>query len=64
MTGDGSPFGPWSYFGTPAISIPIPGTRPAALSLQAIAPNGGDAGLLAAAAAIEAVLESALGRER
>ncbi|MDB5040430.1 MAG: amidase [Candidatus Eremiobacteraeota bacterium] len=58
-TGDGSPFGPWSYFGTPAISIPIPGTRPAALSLQAVAPNGHDAGLLAAAAAIETVLAGA-----
>jgi Asp-tRNA(Asn)/Glu-tRNA(Gln) amidotransferase A subunit family amidase len=63
-TGDGSPFGPWSYFGTPAISIPIPGTRPASLSLQAVAANGGDAGLLAAAAAIEAVLNSALGSEQ
>jgi Asp-tRNA(Asn)/Glu-tRNA(Gln) amidotransferase A subunit family amidase len=59
-TGDGSPFGPWTYFGTPAISIPIPGTRPAALSLQAVAPNGHDAGLLAAAAAIETILGSAL----
>ncbi len=56
-TGDGSPFGPWSYFGAPAISIPIPGTRPAALSLQLVAAHGCDAGLLAAAAAIEAVLE-------
>jgi Asp-tRNA(Asn)/Glu-tRNA(Gln) amidotransferase A subunit family amidase len=55
-TGDGSPFGPWSYFGTPAISIPIPGTRPAALSLQLVARNGRDADLLAAAAAIETIL--------
>jgi Asp-tRNA(Asn)/Glu-tRNA(Gln) amidotransferase A subunit family amidase len=59
-TGDGSSFGPWSYFGTPAISVPIPGTRPAALSLQVVAPNGRDAGLLAAAAAIETLLDSAL----
>jgi Asp-tRNA(Asn)/Glu-tRNA(Gln) amidotransferase A subunit family amidase len=59
-TGDGSAFGPWSYFGTPAISIPIPGTRPAALSLQVVAPSGHDATLLAAAAAIETILESAL----
>ncbi len=58
-TGDGSTFAPWSYFGTPAISIPIPGTRPATLSLQAVALNGGDAGLLAAAAAIESVLANA-----
>lgn len=55
-TGDGSPFGPWSFFGTPAISVPIPGTRPASVSLQLIAPNGSDARLLAAAAAVEEML--------
>jgi Asp-tRNA(Asn)/Glu-tRNA(Gln) amidotransferase A subunit family amidase len=55
-TGDGSPFGPWTFFGTPAIAIPIPGTVPAALSLQLVAPQGSDGRLLAAAAHVEATL--------
>ncbi len=55
-TGDGSPFGPWSFFGTPSISIPIPGTRPASVSLQLTAPRGHDARLLAVAARVEAAL--------
>jgi Asp-tRNA(Asn)/Glu-tRNA(Gln) amidotransferase A subunit family amidase len=55
-TGDGSPFGPWTYFGTPAISVPIPGSAPAAVSLQLVAPRGADARLLAVAATIEAAL--------
>lgn len=55
-TGDATPFAPWSFFGAPAISIPIPGTRPAALSLQLVAHPGSDARLLAAAAAVEAAL--------
>jgi Asp-tRNA(Asn)/Glu-tRNA(Gln) amidotransferase A subunit family amidase len=55
-TGDGSPFAAWSYFGLPAISIPIPGTAPAALSLQLVALRGDDARLLAVAATVEAAL--------
>jgi amidase len=55
-TGDGSPYAPWSYFGTPAISVPIPGTAPAALALQLVAIPGSDADLLATAAAVEAAL--------
>jgi Asp-tRNA(Asn)/Glu-tRNA(Gln) amidotransferase A subunit family amidase len=55
-TGDGSAFGPWTYFGTPAISLPIPGTAPASVSLQLVAPRGADARLLAVAARIAAAL--------
>jgi len=55
-TGDGSPYAAWSYFGTPAISIPIPGTAPGALALQLVAAPGSDADLLATAAAVEAAL--------
>ncbi|MFN2460727.1 MAG: amidase family protein [Candidatus Velthaea sp.] len=55
-TGDGSPFAPWSYFGTPAVSIPIPGTPPAAVSLQMVSARGCDARLLAVAAIAEAAL--------
>ncbi|GAC1544920.1 MAG: amidase [Candidatus Velthaea sp.] len=55
-TGDGTPFAAWSYFGMPAISIPIPGTAPAALSLQLVAPQFADGRLLALAATIEAAL--------
>jgi len=55
-TGDGSAFAPWSYFGMPAISIPIPGAGPAAVSLQLIALRGDDARLLAVAATVEAAL--------
>jgi len=55
-TGDGSAYAAWSYFGTPAISIPIPGTAPAALALQLVASPGSDADLLATAAAVEAAL--------
>jgi Asp-tRNA(Asn)/Glu-tRNA(Gln) amidotransferase A subunit family amidase len=55
-TGDATPFAPWSYFGLPAISIPIPGTAPAALSLQLVTVRGDDARLLAFAATIEAAL--------
>jgi Asp-tRNA(Asn)/Glu-tRNA(Gln) amidotransferase A subunit family amidase len=58
-TGDGSPFGPWTYFGTPAIALPIPGTAPASVSLQLVAPRGADARLLAVAARIEAALAHA-----
>lgn len=55
-TGDGSPFAPWTYYGVPAISIPIPGTAPAARSLQLVAARGEDARLLAVAAMIETAL--------
>jgi aspartyl-tRNA(Asn)/glutamyl-tRNA(Gln) amidotransferase subunit A len=55
-TGDGSPFGPWTYFGTPAISLPIPGTAPGTVSLQLVARRGADAPLLAVAARIESAL--------
>jgi amidase len=58
-TGDGSPFGPWSYFGTPSIAIPIPGTLPAAVGLQLTAPQGRDARLLAVALQVEAALAHA-----
>lgn len=55
-TGDGSAYAPWSYFGLPAISIPIPGTAPGTLSLQLITGRGDDARLLAVAATVEAAL--------
>jgi len=55
-TGDGSAYAPWSYFGLPAISIPIPGTLPGALSLQLVTVRGDDARLLAVAATVEAAL--------
>jgi Asp-tRNA(Asn)/Glu-tRNA(Gln) amidotransferase A subunit family amidase len=55
-TGDGSAFGPWTFFGTPAIAIPIPGTAPAALALQLVAPRGNDGRLLAVASRVEAAL--------
>jgi amidase len=55
-TGDGSPFAAWSSFGVPAIAIPIPGTAPASLALQVVAPRGEDGRLLAVAAAIEKAL--------
>lgn len=55
-TGDGAPFAASTYYGLPAISIPIPGTRPAAVSLQLVAAHGEDARLLAIAARVEAAL--------
>jgi len=55
-TGDGSPYAPWSYFGTPAITVPIPGTAPSSLALQLVARPDADADLLATAAAVEAAL--------
>ena len=55
-TGDGSAFAPWSYFGMPAIAIPIPGTAPGALSLQLVGARGDDGRLLEVAAAVEAAL--------
>lgn len=55
-TGDGSPFAAWSYFGVPAIAVPIPGTAPGALSLQLVGARGDDSRLLEVAAFIEAAL--------
>lgn len=56
-TGDASPFAAWSYFGMPAIAVPIPGTAPAALSLQLVGAHGEDARLLEVASLVEAALE-------
>ena len=55
-TGDGSPFALASALGLPALSIPIPGTAPAAVSLQLVARRGLDARLLALGSLVEASL--------
>lgn len=55
-TGDGTPFAAWSFFGMPAITIPIPGTAPASISLQLVAPQFADERLLEIAAMIESAL--------
>ena len=57
-TGDPSPLSPWTFFGFPAISLPIEIDPASGLSysVQAVAVPGADARLLEAAAAIEALL--------
>lgn len=57
-TGDPAPFVPWTFFGLPAISLPI-GAEPNTglpLAMQIVAPYGADGLLLDVAASIERAL--------
>lgn len=60
-TGDPSPLTPWTFFGLPAIAVPI-GNDPATklpFSMQIVAPEGADGRLLDIAARIESALAGA-----
>ena len=59
-TGDPAPLTPWTYFGTPALALPIETDSQSGLaySMQIVAARGRDGLLLAAAAQLEAVLGS------
>ncbi|MBV8152444.1 MAG: amidase [Candidatus Eremiobacteraeota bacterium] len=57
-TGDTRPLGPWTFFGLPAIALPIGDDETTGLpfSMQVVGPPGTDGRLLGIAAAIEAAL--------
>lgn len=60
-TGDPTPLSPWTFFGLPAIALPI-GDYPARnlpFSMQIVAPQGADGRLLDIAARIESALTEA-----
>lgn len=57
-TGDPTPLAPWTFFGLPAIALPI-GDDPATglpFSMQVVAPFGADGRLLSVAARIQTIL--------
>jgi len=56
-TGDGRYVRPWTFFGVPAIALPVRrGARGLPIGVQLVAPLQGDAELLATAARLEAAL--------
>jgi Asp-tRNA(Asn)/Glu-tRNA(Gln) amidotransferase A subunit family amidase len=61
-TGDSRMNAPWSAFGTPAISIPMPVTTGLPLGLQLTAPVGEDARVIRAAMRVERVFAARLDR--
>jgi len=52
-TGDGVPLGPWTFWGTPAISVPVGSCGGLPISVQIVGARHTDTRVLAAGALVE-----------